>query len=170
MNNLKYKVLAELKTEAHVEKFHEVLDKFDASLQDNFMTYWIALLYFYPLQGSLKDVFEKMDTDSKRVGVLSRHLIKRAKESEIPQNLIDEYVSAKNQVKQWEDFYDRMIKDNKDKLTSGIRQSLESAKKIGKYEQKKRQQRQTLHKRTFGLINKLINHRVNNRITNRTNP
>lgn len=169
MRHLQYKVMGTIDSEEESDKLSEVIDEFDAPFSDDFMVYWMSLMYLYPLNDKLKGVFDKMETDSQRIGVLSRHLIKRAKEAEVSQDLIDDYAQMKQDVDYWKSFYKRQFERYSKKL-GNVSPSVEGSQWLenafgyvenaSTYREKLRKQKMDFHKKTFRLINKLIERRT----------
>lgn len=90
-------------------KYDSICRQFKGNVKyDNpFLMLWCIFLTHYPLEGTLKKVFNEQDSDSGRIGVASRHLIKVAKElGDVEQHMVDAYVEAKHR-------YDKAKKLNK---------------------------------------------------------
>jgi len=81
---------------------------------DSFLIHWVFLNYKYPITESEKfsSVFSKQDDLSSKIGVLSRHLIKTAKDVGVDQYLIDHYCKCKKEFK----FYDRWYEEFDDSI------------------------------------------------------
>ena len=76
---------------------------------DIFLVHWVFFNYKYPITESdrFSSVFSKQNDLSSKLGVLSRHLIKTAKDVGVDQYLIDHYCKCKKESS----FYSEYNKD-----------------------------------------------------------
>lgn len=131
---------------------------------DDFLVYWAMFLYKYPIEESkFSPIFFKQKDLSSKIGVVSRHLIKVAKELEVDQYLINDYCSLKRKIKWWDEYYrsfdSRYSKDVKDYFINGKLDIGKFSDYIERYtyiDTKKIHHRNRFNKVTFKLIEEVL--------------
>lgn len=158
MENLMYLGLL---TEEEQNHFVEYANDFKL---DDFTFPWVLFVSKHPLPKKLQNVYDKMESTNKKIGILSKWLIKVAKHKGVSKEFIDMYCDAKADKKEWYDKYDEWIIEESNSFDQfdDMMELYRTTKRISRFEWKRNGMRTKLNRLSYALIREVNNLKDNN--------